>query len=473
MCIRDRGNRNARNMGIRSAKSKKLSLLILALGLILLPQQLLGRLVVLEPASLASLEIKHSLANFGKIPYGKGRLEYTVVLANPVNACLKDHSFDLSMYKEPVVLLFRRSDECKLIHQAHLAEISGASLILIVDNREEDIEKTLLISVDTKIRTPACVIERNSGDQLIDYLEKNKNGKLRIAMDLVVPKKTKPEIKIWLTSGDPNFFEFLKDFQPFFEKVKQYVTLTPYYAAHVSASSGRESFNANLANQDCISGGRYCRRPVKKVEFGEVSGKEIIMQDLTQLCLFNVEGERKWWDYITGFNIYTSDTDKHLTKVGANVEAVKKCVEKSFMGPDQQVADNSILSGQRDAFFALSERYLMRSPMVLLNDMDYRGCIGGYPEALFEAICSAMEEPVKDVCPKKQMPKPDPIPTSANVWNPVILSVVFLLCCLLGLGLTGIYVLNRKMRSDAFLTGQVESNHVISLADTTVTRAGR
>jgi hypothetical protein len=83
----------------------------------------------------------------------------------------------------------------------------------------------------------------------------------------------------------------------------------------------------------CINHGRYCAPDPEQDFSSGYDGKDVVLENLRQLCVFKVANETKkpwvWWDYVTDFQIRCPMKEKKYNKECA--DAVIKSLGKYFI----------------------------------------------------------------------------------------------------------------------------------------------
>jgi hypothetical protein len=157
---------------------------MLSLLALLLSQGVFARVSIWSPVELQKQpilkNIRFQLSSFGRTPMGKtviGRL----VGANPINAChnISIPNEDIKM-DESLVVMVKRGD-CPFTQKVMNAQMIGASAVLIVDDRYEDVNRIIPFAETnrTLLNIPSGVIDKRGGDYLLNRLNqdiKNKNA---------------------------------------------------------------------------------------------------------------------------------------------------------------------------------------------------------------------------------------------------------------------------------------------------------
>ncbi|KAI9119462.1 hypothetical protein K1719_009338 [Acacia pycnantha] len=119
-------------------------------------------------------------------------------------------------------------------------------------------------------------------------------------------------------------------------------------------------------------------------------GKDVVVENLRQLCVFKVAKEAKkpwvWWDYVTDFQIRCPMKEKKYNKEcaeavirshGLDIKKIENC-----MGNPDADTDKIIGKGSRGDVTIL--------PTLVINNRQYRGKLEKV--AVLKAICSSFEE---------------------------------------------------------------------------------
>lgn len=161
---------------------------------------------------------------------------------------------------------------------------------------------------------------------------------------------------------------------------------------------GCTELNGAACGNQCTPGGHYCNPdPDQNLAQGK-SGRDVIEEDLRQLCVwkqaFDSDAAKLWWTYVIDFaticrsSTFSEECSKsmHDKIPGLSWDATMKCVAKSWQ-PDNRntLLDREILSR--------TERSILQLPSVVVNDMILRG--GVSVESAFGAICSAFSHETK------------------------------------------------------------------------------
>lgn len=381
----------------------------------------LGRFVVeknsLKVASPASIKDVYECAigNFGVPQYGGTMTGLVMHPKANQKACKSFDDVDVSFKSKPgsmpVFVLVDRGD-CYFTVKAWNAQNSGAAAILVADDRTEP-----LITMDTpeeenaqpdylqNITIPSALISKDLGDKIKKELSKGEMVVINLDWREALPHPDeRVEYEFWTNSNDEcgpkceNQIEFVKNFKGVAQILEQkgYTQFTPHYITWYCP----EAFTlSKQCKSQCINHGRYCA-PDPEQDFSRgYDGKDVVLQNLRQICFFQVANESGkpwlWWDYVTDFSIrcpmkekkYTKDcADQVIQSLGIDVKQIEKCV-----GDPEADADNPVLKAEQEAQIGKGTRGdVTILPTLVVNNRQYRGKLD--KGAVLKAICSGFEE---------------------------------------------------------------------------------
>ncbi|OMJ73183.1 hypothetical protein SteCoe_28189 [Stentor coeruleus] len=383
--------------------------------LLLLLSSALAKLTVIEPPDLKEKFserepgiIPSSLANFGNPPYGShiiGRV-YTYRSDQNITGCLPlpplNFESNSGVTNNPILILDRGN--CSFVVKVRNAQSIGASAVIIANNREGDPEHIMMIDDGTagNIYIPSMLISKDNGIKLKSYVLIHPNNKVRVQMAFEMPNPdNRVEYEMWMSSEHDALREFLADYSKHAQKLIPDTLMSPHYVLWYSIERSKEGFINE--HKDCISGGRYCA-PDPDLDSGPRTGREIVIENLRQLCLHKYLTEKKnvglWWDYIAEFkNCKGTDfnakcSDKVLSKIGVKSSIIEKCIEESVIesgkGKDININDNKLLREERDAMI---ERGIFFYPALIINNVTFRGDLETVE--VMTAICAGFKDQPK------------------------------------------------------------------------------
>nr|GMC83594.1 vacuolar-sorting receptor 3 [Ipomoea batatas] len=430
-----------------SSEGSKGVILLGFLLLLILLQSAAGRFVV-EKNSLRVLSPENikgnydcAIGNFGIPQYG-GSMSGTVVYPKDNRkGCRKFEDFDISFKSKPgslptFVLLDR--GECFFALKVWNAQNAGASAVLVADNMEEP-----LITMDTpeedvsaaeyveNVTIPSALIDKNFGEKL----KKAVNGADLVNVNLdwreAVPHPDdRVEFKLWTNSNDECGFKcdmlmkFVKDFKGAAQILEKggYTQFTPHYITWYCPQAFTIS---RQCKSQCINHGRYCAPDPEQDFSSGYDGKDVVLENLRQLCVFKVANESKkpwvWWDYVTDFQIrcpmkekkYNKEcADEVIKSLGLDLKGIEKC-----MGDPSADADNPVLKEEQDAQVGKGSRGdVTILPTLVVNNRQYRGKLE--KGAVLKAICAGFEETTEPaVCLSDDLETNECLDNNGGCWQ--------------------------------------------------------
>ncbi|KAJ3673976.1 hypothetical protein LUZ60_005968 [Juncus effusus] len=402
------------------AKSKGVSLsTVTFLTLILLCLKTESRFVVeknsLMVISPQEIRGKHdsAIGNFGIPQYG-GSMAGTVVYPKTNRHACDDftESFRAKPGALPNFLLVDRG-ECLFAKKVLNAQLAGASAVLVVDDKDEPLITMDLPKEDESaalyiqnITIPSALVTLKFGETLKKAL---KSGDQMVNVNLdwresVPHPDDRVEYELWTNSNDEcgpkcdSLMGFLKEFKGSAQLLEQggYSLFTPHY---ITWYCPKAFLTSKQCRSQCINNGRYCSPDPEQDFSSGYDGKDVVVENLRQLCVFKVANESGkswvWWDYVTDFHIRCPMKDKKYNKecadtviktLGLDVKKIEKC-----MGDPNADSDNPILKMEQDAQIGTGSRGdVTILPTLVVNNRQYRGKLER--KAVLKAICAGFQE---------------------------------------------------------------------------------
>ncbi|TVT96771.1 hypothetical protein EJB05_58012 [Eragrostis curvula] len=387
---------------------------------------------VTSPAELRGV-YECAIGNFGMPQYG-GTMHGVVVYPKANRkACKPFDDVGLSFKPRPgglpVFLLVDRGD-CYFTTKGWNAQNAGAAAVLVADDKVEP-----LITMDTpessgtehieNITIPSALISKRSGDDLRKALE---NGDMvNVLLDwresLPHPDE-RVEYEFWTNSNDEcgpkcdmqmNFVRSFRGIAQVLEK-RGYTQFTPHYITWYCP----EAFVlSKQCKSQCINHGRYCA-PDPEQDFSTgYDGKDVVLQNLIQICVFRVANESRkpwmWWDYVHDFAVRCPMKEKKYSRECANgldIEKINKCV-----GDPDADEENPVLKAEQDAQIGRGARGdVTILPTLVVNNRQYRGKLG--KSAVLKAVCSGFEETTEpDVCLREDIETNECLENNGGCWS--------------------------------------------------------
>ncbi|XWS63001.1 hypothetical protein CRYUN_Cryun06bG0059000 [Craigia yunnanensis] len=356
-----------------------------------------------------------AIGNFGIPQYGGSMAGAVVYPKENQKACKAFDEFGISFKSKPGALptfiLVDRGD-CFFALKVWNAQKAGASAVLVADNIEE-----ALITMDTpaedsssakyieNITIPSALIEKTFGETLKKAISGGDMVNVNLDWREAVPHPDdRVEYELWTNSNDEcgvkcdMLMEFVKDFKGAAQILEKggYTQFTPHYITWYCPQAFTLS---RQCKSQCINHGRYCAPDPEQDFRSGYEGKDVVIENLRQLCVFKVAKETNkawlWWDYVTDFQIRCPMKEKKYNKecaddvirsLGLDGKKIEKC-----MGDPNTDADNPVLKEEQDAQVGKGSRGdVTILPTLVVNNRQYRGKLA--KGAVLKAICSGFEE---------------------------------------------------------------------------------
>ncbi|KAH9608087.1 hypothetical protein KSS87_014650 [Heliosperma pusillum] len=382
-----------------------------------------------------------AIGNFGIPQYG-GTLAGTVVYPKDNRkACKLFSDFDISFKNKPGALptfvLLDRGD-CFFALKVWNAQQAGAAAVLVADDVAE-----ALITMDTpeedstsakyieNITIPSALIEKSFGETLKKSINKGDMVNVNLDWREAVPHPDdRVEYELWTTSNDEcgvkceMLMGFMKDFKGAGQILEKggFTQFTPHYITWYCPQAFTIS---KQCKSQCINHGRYCA-PDPEQDFSRgYEGKDVVVENLRQLCVFKVANETNkpwlWWDYVTDFQIrcpmkenkYNKNCAEGVIKsLGLDPKKVEKC-----MGDPEADDDNPILKEEQEAQIGKGSRGdVTILPTLVVNNRQYRGKLE--KGAVLKAICSGFEETTEpSVCLSEEIQTNECLDNNGGCWQ--------------------------------------------------------
>lgn len=374
----------------------------------------MNSLRVISPESLKG-DYECAIGNFGVPQYGGTMVGIAAYPKSNRKGCKSFKDFDIS-YKSkpggfPTFLLLDRGD-CFFTTKAWNAQNAGAAAILVADDKVESLitmdrpeEDNTSADYFPNITIPSLLITKFLGDNLKKAVADGDMVNVNLDWRESLPHPDeRVEYEFWTNSNDEcgpkcdSQIEFAKNFKGAAQILEMagYTQFTPHYITWYCP----ESFVVSKqCKSQCINHGRYCA-PDPEQDFSRgYDGRDVVIQNLRQICLFKVAKESGrpwlWWDYVTDFPIrcpmkekkYNKEcADKVIQSLGMDVSQIDKCI-----GDPEADEDNLVLKAEQDTQIGKGSRGdVTILPTLVINNRQYRGKLD--KGAVLKAICAGFEE---------------------------------------------------------------------------------
>ncbi|CAE6029973.1 unnamed protein product [Arabidopsis arenosa] len=353
-----------------------------------------------------------AIANFGIPNFGGFMIGSVVYAGQGAKGCDSFNKTFTPKSPYPTILLIDRG-VCNFALKIWNGQQSGAAAVLLADNIVEP-----LITMDSpeesqdedpdfidKIKIPSALILRSFGDSLKNALKRGEEVILKIDWSESIPNPDdRVEYELWANTNDEcgvhcdKQIDFIKNFKGTAQILEKggYTLFRPHYIAWFCP---KEMLLSKQCKTQCINQGRYCA-PDPKQDFEDgYNGKDVVYENLRQLCVHKVAKEKNtswvWWDYVTDFNIRCSMKEKKYSRecaetvvesLGLSLEKIKKCIGD----PDADV-ENEVLKAEQAFQLGQEHRGVVTIfPTLMINNAQYRGKLER--TAVLKAICSGFKE---------------------------------------------------------------------------------
>ena len=245
--------------------------------------------------------------------------------------------FKQDAFATKIVLVDRGT--CSFTQKVRNAERAGASLVVVIDDRQEDIQNVIMGDDGTGmgIRIPSMLIGKDSGKILKDFaVTADARATLSAEFTLANPNNYS-EMQLWYSSNTVLALDFIKEFDKYRHELGDYLRFSPHVVTYPCPSC------ATAYKQDeCFSNGKYCAPNHNMLTDGYIKGRDIILEDLRQICLHkrlqDDWNEPAWWDYVKYvhqecYGLITEECSKDAhAQIGESYETTMACVNDSFIG---------------------------------------------------------------------------------------------------------------------------------------------
>ncbi|XP_042010866.1 vacuolar-sorting receptor 3-like [Salvia splendens] len=403
----------------RSGRSK--AAILLPFLLLIWAESAIGRflveknsLKVLSPESIKG-NYDSAIGNFGIPQYGGSMAGTVVYPKDNRKGCQKFEDSGISFKSKPGALptfvLVDRGD-CFFALKVWNAQNAGAAAVLVADHRDEPLitmdspeEDRAAAEYIANITIPSALIDKSFGEKLKKALGSGDIVNVNLDWRESVPHPDeRVEYELWTNSNDEcgvkcdMLMEFLKDFKGAALMLEQggYTQFTPHYITWYCP----EAFTVSKqCKSQCLNHGRYCAPDPEQDFSSGYDGKDVVLENLRQLCVFRVANETRkpwiWWDYVTDFHIRCPMKEKKYGKecaeeviksLGLDLSKIETC-----MGDPDADADNPVLKEEQEAQIGKGSRGdVTILPTLVVNNRQYRGKLE--KGAVSKAICAGFEE---------------------------------------------------------------------------------
>jgi len=433
-----------------------------------------AKLAVLSPQSVASKFDREEGIDFRVIQFGQthfgAHFVGNLVLANPIDACgpIRPFRKGEGNGRENLIAVVM-SGGCQDSIKIRNVEQSGAKMILLINDNNILPQEHGSRQGYQNFNIPLVLIPREDGDKLLEYMQRNTDPNSEsIFVTLNFPKDLKKKtvnLDFWFSATDKHgTHKFLEHLSEIIADFGDSFVFTPHYVTWTCATCRLQGYTKG-DNPDCVSGGRYCSPDPDKE--GPLTGKDVILEDLRQMCIWKLS-KGLWWQYVTTFEKICKK-EPNMRQCGTEIlsaitilmqsQEITRCIEQSWVKDPKQsgapiveaLNDNTLLKQEKD----LQTQFDVTSfPMLYINYKPYDGKIGKVHK-VYREICKELDSETP-VC-KKMLEKHH---HRHSLWSYVKdILVVVLVTALLG---SVVLMCYRRIGKREYKQLSMEANNMVS-----------
>ena len=308
-----------------------------------------------------------------------------------------------NQFSENFKILLAYMGSCPIIQKARNAQSAGASMLVLINNNDQNIENVILEEdgAQSDIKIPVGLISLSNGRIMQNYILSNPQNRIIVEINFQEKKpKKKIELKFFFSSSELRAYEMINNITSYIDKYDEQVEFIPIYVTHQIPSYDEKTAKREL---NCVTRGKYCYFP-KETTITQ-DGQRILLESLRQKCMYFKSIELKkikyYYQYLDYFhkNCLLVPTPRfndrcskqNLDVMGFGVDYLDDCIADSFgvrtlLSSSFIDNENSIFKNDYDEIL----KYKLTSfPAVVVDDKPIEGIIKEYKIA--EALCSAVE----------------------------------------------------------------------------------
>ena len=308
-----------------------------------------------------------------------------------------------NQFSENFKILLAYMGSCPIIQKARNAQSAGASMLVLINNNDQNIENVILEEdgAQSDIKIPVGLISLTNGRIMQNYILSNPQNRIIVEINFQEKKpKKKIELKFFFSSSELRAYEMINNITSYIDKYDEQVEFIPIYVTHQIPSYDEKTAKREL---NCVTRGKYCYFP-KETTITQ-DGQRILLESLRQKCMYFKSIELKkikyYYQYLDYFhkNCLLVPTPRfndrcskqNLDVMGFGVDYLDECIADSFgvrtlLSSSFIDNENTIFKNDYDEIL----KYKLTSfPAVVVDDKPIEGIIKEYKIA--EALCSAVE----------------------------------------------------------------------------------
>ena len=359
----------------------------------------MGSLKVISPQSLINEYpngLESSLGSFGNPPYNSKIIGFLWYPSIDQDGCSPINFIPEGLEMDHYIFMFDRGNCSYSLKVKHAQDVGVRAVIIANTNENEKITNVIMRDngMGGNLFIPAMMISKEDADRLRREL-KIAAVTLRLGFELPqTPEKI--NLSLVLSSGNEESQEFMKSFYDVGQVLThETVNLEIHYVVIQCIACRNRGFDKEEEN--CLGGGRYCAPDPDDLINGGLSGRDVIQEDLRQMCLLetlkNIKSDfsyANFFGYLKKFSELCSTklNDKKCSEgimksFGFDVKAVERCYRESFETGSTNLAVNKHLDKEIEFWHSNG---LHVYPAVMINHYLFRGDLE--TSALMTAICA-------------------------------------------------------------------------------------
>jgi hypothetical protein len=164
----------------------------------------------------------------------------------------------------------------------------GVAVAIVIDSTYEMVDDILMSDDGTGngIRIPSMLIGKKDGDKIVNWYNaatEEEKEQIVVMCEFKMPVNDIVKYDFWFTSSSDRALNFLEDFEAMDIKLGDLAEFTPRYVFWECMNCDEK-----YLKDDCYGAGRYC---AVEPSNANIKGKEIVEEDLRQLCLWDLMNE--------------------------------------------------------------------------------------------------------------------------------------------------------------------------------------
>ena len=309
-----------------------------------------------------------------------------------------------NQFSEDFQILLAYIGTCPIVQKARNAQRAGASMLLLINNNDQDINNVILEEDASQgdIRIQVGLISLTNGRIMQNYILSNPRNRVMVEINFQEKKpKKKVLFKLFFSSSELRAYEMIGNLTYYLDRYDGQVEFVPIYVTHQKPSYDPETARHNELN--CVTRGKYCYFP-KETTITQ-DGQAILMESLRQKCMYYKSVEinqiKYYYQYLDHFykNCLLLPTPRfndkcskeNLDIMGFSIDFLDECVAESFgvkslLSSTFMDNDNTIF---RNDYGEILKYKVTTFPAVVVDDGVMDGIIK--ESKIAQTLCAAVE----------------------------------------------------------------------------------